>query len=354
MSVVDLFEKIPGQDRLARELQAHLENLKNSYFFIGPQDAGVLEGAKAFAKSILCGDGGCGKCRICMSVDRDVHPDVALYERSGAFLLVEEAREIVDMAFKSTSGSKYRIIIVPELELVGKAAPTLLKSVEEPPESTIFLLLASMEVPELRTLMSRSVVLRFDPLSEEQIVTHLCGLGYGEEDSRKAVRLSAGRWSRAIALAGDHELRDSCLLWEQIPGLLRRDMATVINLVDRLLGIVGLVEDRRRKHQKEEISRAVEMAKATGDSRETLVKKLEEKHHRELRRIRTAELRAGLLLIERHYRDQMVAPDLAKSEIQFCLKAIDQIEDAQRALNRNSSEFLLLVALLSRLADKVS
>ncbi|TAN24860.1 MAG: hypothetical protein EPN30_06060 [Actinomycetota bacterium] len=354
MSVADLFEKIPGQDRLGRELQAHLGNLKNSYFFLGPQDAGVMEAAKAFAKSIMCSEGGCGTCRSCMAIDLDMHPDVGLYERSGAFLLVDEAREIVDLAYKSTSGSKYRIIIVPELELVGKAAPTLLKSVEEPPQSTIFLLLASMEVPELRTLISRSVVVRFDPLSEEQIFTHLRKLGYPDADSTIAVRLSAGRWSRAIALAGDQELRESCLLWEQLPGLLQREMSVVIDLVNRLLGVVALVEDRRRKEQKQEISRVVEMAKATGDLRETLVKKLEEKHHRELRRIRTAELRSGLLLLERFYRDQIVASDLAADKIQFGLKAIGRIEDAQLALNRNSNEFLLLVALLSRLADKVS
>lgn len=354
MSIVDLFEKIPGQDRLASELQAHFQNPRNSYFFIGSQDAGVLEAAKAFAKAILCLEAGCGECQSCMAIEKNSHPDVAVYERTGPFLVVDDAREIVNLAFRSTSGSKYRIIIIPELDLVGKAAPTLLKSVEEPPESTIFLLLASTEVPELRTLMSRSVVLRFDPLSDEQIYRYLHDLGYSDEVSTEAVRLSAGRWSRAVELASDPELREKFGLWEELPSLLAQDTAEIIKLTDRLISVAGLMEDRRRNEQKKEIKEVTELAKAQGDLRESMVKRLEDRHHRELRRIRTAEFRAGLLLLERNYRNRIVLSGHEPSQQEFFIDAISQIEEAQQALRRNCNEFLMLVALLSRLARKGS
>ncbi|NNN19700.1 MAG: hypothetical protein HKL84_07595 [Acidimicrobiaceae bacterium] len=354
MSIVDLFEKIPGQDRLASELQAHFQNPRNSYFFIGPQDAGVLEAAKAFAKAILCLEAGCGKCQSCIAIERNSHPDVAVYERTGPFLMVDDAREIVNLAFRSTSGSKYRIIIVPELDLVGKAAPTLLKSVEEPPESTIFLLLASTEVPELRTLMSRSVVLKFDPLSDEQIYSYLHDVGYSDEVSAEAVRLSAGRWSRAVKLASDPELREKLGLWEELPKLLAQDTAEIIKLADRLISVAGLMEDRRSNEQKKEVKEVTELAKAQGDLRESTVKRLEDQHHRELRRIRTAEFRAGLLLLERYYRNQIVLSGHEPSRHKYLIDVISQIEEAQQALRRNCNEFLMLVALLSRLAGKGS
>lgn len=354
MSLADLFEKIPGQTRLARELQAHVQQPKNSYFFLGPHDFGVLAAAKAFAKAILCPDQGCGECQICRAIEQDLHPDVAVFERSGAALTIGEAREIVDLAFRSTSGSRYKVIIVPEMELVGKAAPVLLKSVEEPPVSTIFLLLASMEVLELRTLMSRSIVMKFDPLSEEQIYQYLIKQGYDSGDSKDAVRLSAGRWSRAVDLVNDPELRVSFSLWEELPGLLSKDMSEIISLVDRLMGAVTIREERRKKEQKKETNELSELAKALGVSRAQLVDKLEEKHKRELRRIRTTELRAGLLVLERYYRNKLALEELPPGTTRANMDAIRQIEDSQSVLARNCNEFLLLVALLSRLADKAS
>ena len=354
MSLADLFERIPGQSRLAGELEAHVQQPKNSYFFVGPHDAGVLTAAKAFAKAILCADRGCGECQSCQAIEQDLHPDVAVYERSGAALTVSEAREITEMAFRSTSGSSYQVIIVPEMELVGRAAPVLLKSVEEPPISTIFLLLASMEVPELRTLMSRSIVVKFDPLSEEQIYQYLIMRGHDSGDAKDAVRLSAGRWSRAVELVGNPELRERFSLWEELPGLLSKDISVIISLVDRLIGAVTLMEERRKKEQKKETSELNEMAKALGVSRAFLGDKLEEKHKRELRRIRTTELRAGLLLLEMHYRNQLLLEGLPSGAPRADMDAIRQIEDSQSALVRNCNEFLLLVALLSRLPSKAS
>ncbi len=354
MSLVELFERIPGQDRLLRELQPHVASPKNSYFFIGPQDGGVLGAAKAFAKAIMCAEDGCGECQSCRAIENDVHPDVTVFERSGAALSVEEAQEITSLSVRSTQGSRYRIIIVPELELVGRAAPVLLKSVEEPPVSTVFILLASLELSELRTLMSRSVVLRFDPLFEEQIYGELVKRGFGPEQSKEAVRLSAGRWSRAVELAGDPELREAFTLWEELPQLLRQDMAQIVTLADRLIAIGGVVEDRRRREHKREIEELIQTAKAQGVSSGPLKEKTELGHKRELRRISTGELRAGLLLLERHYRNQLIGGDLDPDRSRHCIDAIREIEDAQAALKRNCNEFLMLVALLCRLADKAS
>ncbi len=354
MGLDELFEQIPGQERLARELQLHLASPKNSYFFIGSHDAGSLDAAKAFAAALLCENDGCGECQICIAVKRGFHPDVSVFERSGAALTVEEAQEITGIAIRSTSGSKYRIIIVPEMELVGRAAPVLLKSVEEPPLSTIFILLASMELPELKTLLSRSVVVRFDSLSQEQIYEQLIKRGYAQDDSAEAVRLSAGRWSRALELASDRELRQVFSLWEQLPSLLTRDMSTIVSLAEKLVAVGSLTEERKKRSQKEELDELDAMYRAQGARVSASRDRLEERHKRELRKIRTTELRAGLLILERHYRNQLMNWNCGEGEAQFCIDAISQIEQSQAALARNCNEFLLLMALLSRLASKSS
>lgn len=354
MGIRELFERIPGQARLAGELEMHLGSPKNSYFIIGARDAGAIVAAKAFAQALLCEDRGCGRCKSCRAIERGVHPDVSVFERTGAFLSVDDAKEITGLAFRSTSGSRYRIIIVPELELVERAAPVLLKTVEEPPESTIFILLASMELPELGTLMSRSVVLRYDRLSDEQINDELVKRGAAPDDSADAVRLSAGHWPRAVELAADHELREAFSLWEQLPHLLKQDLSVIIRLADRLIAVGGLMEDRKKREQRDELEELDELLSTQGLAGSAMREKVEERHRRELRKVRTTELRAGLAVLERHYRNQLVDGEIETLEPSVSIRAIRLIEDSQSALARNSNEFLLLVALLSRLADKSS
>lgn len=351
MGILELFSQIPGQDRLADELKAHLADPKNSYFFIGAEDVGAVKVIQTFAKAIMCEHDGCGICASCIAIERGVHPDVFFYQRVGAALRIDDAREIVSLAYRSTSGSKYQIIVVPELELVDRAAPALLKSVEEPPLSTIFMLQASTETPELRTLTSRSVVFRLDSISDQQIYQHLIDTGISAENAERSVRLSAGNLERAIELSTDHQLSDATAIWEEVPTLVTQNLPLILNLVDRLLEAVSLREERKKLEHKRELDEAGELAKSLGVKKASLTEKIEARQKRELRRIRTTDLRSGLLLLERQYRSSYLSSDTSESKVKYCIKAIELIEDTQLALKRNANEFLLIMALFTRLAD---
>lgn len=354
MGLLELLQKIPGQSDMLGQLMPHVIEPKNSYFFIGPEETGAVAVAISFAKAIMCEDHGCGICEVCMSIENGVHPDVYLYERIGSSLTVEDAIEIRSKAYRSTSGSKYQIIILPELELVGRAGPVLLKCVEEPPLSTIFLMQSSLEISELRTLMSRSVILRLSVASEQEISGHLLGLGVPLDKAQRIVQLSAGSLQRALEIYSDEELKVGMELWMQIPDLLVPEISRIISLVDRLLEIVNLVERRRIVEQKKEISDLEKIAESLGVKKKTLTDKAEARHKRELRRIRTRELRAGLLLFERQYRDQLILGDPSPGKVEQALFAIREIEVAQIQFRRNANEFLILVALLTRLAGNPS
>lgn len=351
MGLLEFLHKIPGQSGIFNQLMPHVIEPKNSYFFVGPEEAGAVEVAICFAKAIMCEESGCGTCDTCVSIGNGIHPDVYLYERIGPSLTVDDAKEIRSRAYRSTSGSKFQIIILPELELVGKAGPVLLKCVEEPPKTTIFLMQSSVEVPELRTLMSRSVVLRMGAPSEKEIGDYLMDLGVLEKEAQRIVQLSAGSMQRAVQISSDEELKAAMELWVQIPDLLVPQISKIIVLVDQLLEVVNLVERRRIVEQKKEISELGKVAESLGIKKSSLTDKAEARHKRELRRIRTTELRAGLLLLERRYRDQLILEDPSPGKVSQCLFAIQEIEDVQIQFRRNANEFLILVALLTRLAE---
>lgn len=350
MGLVELFAEIPGQSRLLKELEAHAVEPTNSYFFVGPQESGSLAIAKAFSKALLCPQRGCGSCSTCLSIEKDVHPDVSVFERSGPSLSVDDARSIAALSYRSTSGSRYQVIIVPELELAILSAPVLLKSVEEPPSSTIFLLLASVDTVELQTLMSRSVVLRLDPISDDDIYAFLTGKGTEASKAKRAVALAGGRWERALRLCGDDELLDAFSLWGEVPNLLQQDMKMLVELADNLLGAASMMEERRKAEQKKEIADLAEMAKSLGGRQATMTKRLEAQHSRELRRIRSGEIRSGLLVVERYFRDSLASGEALGGDARYLVSAISLIEDTQRALDRNANELLLLVSLFVRLA----
>lgn len=350
MGIVELFDKIPGQRRLALQLEAHIHDPKNSYFLVGPEESGSSEIAIAFAKAIMCDDHGCDECDICTSIELGAHPDVFLYQRTGPYLTVDDAHEIVKMAYRTASTSNYKIIIIPELELVGRAGPSLLKCVEEPPVSTIFVLLASMATSELETLMSRSVSMWLDPLSDDAIFRQLISLGYESDVSRVATDLGAGGWVRTVKLADDLELRESFAIWKEVPSLVTSDMRVIIELADKLISAVSLMEDRKRVECAEELENIAEVATRMGVKKSPLLEAAKERHKRELRKIRTQELKSGLLLLERQYRDSLVMTDLSADRVQYCINAVKRIEEAQRGIVINANEFLLLVSLLSRLS----
>lgn len=351
MGLVELLENVPGQQRVIHELQAHLDSLRNSYFFLGPVESGVIEIARAFAQAIVCSEGGCGTCVSCIAIANNLHPDVAVFERVGAALTVDEAKEITSLAFRTTSGSDHRVIIVPELELIGKAGPVLLKTVEEPPQGTIFILQASTATPELATLMSRSLVIELDPLPEDLVVEFLISSGVSATDAHDATVLSGGRLARAMELARDVELRDAFVVWREVPEKLSGDISAILALADQLLETVSRVEGRRKDEHKKELKELDATIKALGISKSDMRDAVEARHKKELRRLRTTELRYGLLLVEREFRNNFTNGRHSTANVKSSIRAIRVIEDAQQALRRNANEFLILVALLSRLVD---
>lgn len=162
-----------GQDRAAAQLQAAARSPVHAYLLVGPPGSGKRPAARAFAAALLCPNGGCGECEVCVRVLGEVHPDLVVVEREGPFITVAQAREIQRLALRTPNERPRKVLVLTDFHLVREAAPTLLKVVEEPPASTVFVILAEHVPPELVTIASRCVRVDFVALGAADVAAVL-------------------------------------------------------------------------------------------------------------------------------------------------------------------------------------
>jgi DNA polymerase-3 subunit delta' len=298
------------------------------------------------AASLLCPNGGDGTCSVCRQVLTEAYIDVVVVERSGAFIRVDEAREIARVAALTPVASPRKVLILTDFHLVEEAAPALLKTIEEPPASAVFIVLADHVPPELVTIASRCVRFEFRALDEATLRTALEGEGVAPAVAAEAARAAGGRMDRARLLAADPEVAARRAAWEAVPARLDGTGATVSVLVDELMGMVQRAgSGALAARQAEEAAAAQERAALTGER--TARRELEARHRREQRRVRVDELRWGLATLAGAYRDR-AAKAAHPRDVAVAVAAVEAVQEAAEALIRNPNENLLLQALLLR------
>jgi DNA polymerase-3 subunit delta' len=146
----------------------------------------------------------CGECTACRRIARGVHPDVIVIEPgdTGA-IKIESIRDVVDRAAYRPFEAKRRVVVIDEADaLVAAAQNALLKTLEEPPSASIFLLVSSRPDALLPTVRSRCPRLRFGPLSAADVAQVLTrDHGYSEADARAAAADADGSVGQALAAA---------------------------------------------------------------------------------------------------------------------------------------------------------
>src|SRR5262245_20269333 len=162
------FRDLTGNRRLLDLLARSIErnSLPPSLIFEGPEGAGTRDTAVAVAQALNCVEGGpdaCGKCAPCRKIARGVHPDVLIVEPgdSGS-IKIEQVRDIADRANYRPFEGRRRVIVVDDADaLVAAAQNALLKTLEEPPPTSVFILVTARPDVLLPTVRSRCIRLRF-------------------------------------------------------------------------------------------------------------------------------------------------------------------------------------------------
>ncbi len=182
------------------------DRVSHAYLFVGPSGALIKETARAFAASLACADGGCGTCATCTRILRGAHQDVIEVAPLGArAYLVEQIREVVAAAQYKAVASPKKVFIIDRADLMNQAsANAFLKTLEEPAEDVVFILIAPQESSVLPTILSRCQPVRFRAIPSAEGVALVCART-GLPASRAALALAAteGSITDAVAFAQD-------------------------------------------------------------------------------------------------------------------------------------------------------
>ena len=346
MTAGRVFDDVVGQESAIAHLRAAVAAPVHAYLLVGPPGSGKRTSAQALAAALLCPNGGCGECDVCRRALSGAHPDVILVERSGPSITVDQAREVRRLAMRSPNEGSRKVLILTDFHLVREAAPVLLKVLEEPPASTVFVILAEQLPPELVTIASRCVQVDFGPLSAAQVAAALIAEDVEPSVAEAVAVVAGGRLDRARLLAVDPGFAARRDVWRSIPGRLDGTGATVSVLAAELgdlLGAAGVGPlEARQATELAELAERVERTGERGAGRKILT----DRHKRELRRLRHDELRFGLATLAGVYGDAMASPS---GDARASVDAVAAIQAAAEAMVRNPTEALLLQDLLLRL-----
>lgn len=346
----DLWAEVVGQPGPVAQLQAAVATPVHAYLLVGPEGSGTREAARAFAADLLLaasGATGDDAELLRTQVGAETHVALHVVEREGASISAEQAREVVNLAATSAPAGGLRVIMVVDAQLLGGVAPMLLKSIEEPPPSTVFVLTAEELPRDLVTIESRCVRIDFAAVPADVLAERLVAEGVNPAAAQVAAAASGGSLDRARLLASDPHVAARRDAWYRAAEQLDGTGATAMTLVDELMGSIDEVLEPLATRQAEEVAAFEAQVAATGAKvRKGDLKAMEARHAREQRRLRTDELRSGLATLVARYRDAASAGGSTEA----FLDVADRVQALCSGLSHNPRELLAVQALFVTLA----
>ncbi len=238
------FSEILGHERILELLLRSLRSGKtaHAYIFEGPAGCGRRKTALALVQALFCGagnDDACGVCSSCRRVAAGSHPDVHTVEPlpDKRDISIAQLRDVQrDLAMRPYEAPRAACIIEPAGRMNTSSANSFLKTLEEPPGNAIIILITENADLLLPTIRSRCQLLRFAPLSPEQIRLLLERNGIDSAGASLLAPLAAGSMERARALDNDALARRRDLLIARLEGLSLERIAGIFEASEELSG----------------------------------------------------------------------------------------------------------------------
>lgn len=370
-----MWERLVGQEAAVAALREALSSHSpgHAWLFVGPEGVGRRPAALAFAAALNCDRAsvGCGECLECRKVLRGAHPDVHYVAPEGQQILVDQIRGsstdrgVIPEASRSSLEGRTKVFVIEDAaQLNPHAANALLKVLEEPPAGVVFLLVTADPDGLPETVVSRCRRIDFVPLGPDAIRTVLVEHhGLDPERAAWAARLG-GNLARALRLAFDPDAAARRAAHAALPSVLAAgDLPEAIRAADEIRREAELAGDALREQHARELE---ELAELMGEGRGTGAgrKRVLDRQKREAKR---AELDAYLYALDdlaSAYRDRLIGAVGADEELvtdpdahpprrpvepAAVLRAIEAVERARLAIERNAQPRLALEALFAQL-----
>lgn len=275
------FKDIIGQEAVKHKLVQSVKNKRigHAQLFLGPESSGSLALALAYAQFIGCNkpleDDSCGECSSCIKYNKIIHPDLHfsfpffakhskdtsldyLPEWRQAFLSnpylslnywrnflkaenkqaninIAECHQIIRSLSLTSFESAYKVLIIWLPEYLGKNGNALLKLIEEPAPKTLFLLVAENQEHILRTILSRTQLVKITKPTEKAIEDYLCKHFDIDNDRAKQIAfISDGNIEKAIQLSAESGESNFYELYRQwILHCFKNDGLALIDMVEK-------------------------------------------------------------------------------------------------------------------------
>jgi len=236
------FSDLVGNERIKKLLRRAVSEgrVGQSLIMAGPHGIGKRQFALALAAALNCdnpidGDA-CGNCIPCRKVAAGEHTDVVTITPEGQFIKVAQMREMsFETQFRPYEGRRRVSIIDDADRLKLEAANSILKVLEEPPESSLLILVTSQPYALLDTIRSRCLFLSFAPLSAPDLESYLAAnYKRPQEETRLQARLAGGSIGRALGIdLGEYRAKRSLML-DLTEALVNRDALKLMSLAEHL------------------------------------------------------------------------------------------------------------------------
>ena len=205
-----MFSNILGNENNKKILETSIKtgNISHSYMFIGKDGIGKFMFAKEFAKAILCigEEKPCNQCEACISFNGENNPDITIIDEEEKSIKTETIKEMVKGVYEKPIKSSKKVYIINDSQKMTKEAQnSLLKTLEEPPEYVVIILITENENLLLNTIKSRCTKIKFNSLSNNQIKQILNESSLSET----VLELAEGSVSKALTAQGKVEIFNS-------------------------------------------------------------------------------------------------------------------------------------------------
>ena len=235
------FQEIIGHEEIIRHLKNAIQTGKvsHSYIFNGDAGSGKKLLASTFAAALQCESGSVDPCMVCDSCKKALgknHPDIitVTHEKPGLISVDEVRSQVIHDVAVRPYCSHYKIYIIPDAEMMNPAAQNaLLKTLEEPPEYAVFLLLTTNAGGLLPTILSRCVKLDLkvvdDNMVKQYLMEHLHIPDYQAEIDASLAHGSIGRAREAATSQDFADMTQNALrILKYIDTMATREMTEVI------------------------------------------------------------------------------------------------------------------------------